>query len=222
MTNWHAPEPPIVNEDGSESHPAYGAIRAARITSTPGAVLFDSDIRHQHLVRLTVTRMDRQRDLNRDWLRPGMLPLIEVDMSEAQWASFVSSLNTSGVPCTLRATETQQNVPGLEFAPRLQVSLQETRKAADRAFATIREAMQELESLDGKAGVKARREAMRKLHYAIENAPKNAEFAGQSLAEHAENVVQKARADVEAMVASHADHLGIDSGDLLAIEAGAE
>lgn len=217
----HQPTPPTQDEHGDDVHPAFGAITAHRITSTPGSVLFDSEIQHNHFVRVTVSPMTRSRHLNRDWLHPRLTPLIEVDMSEAQWASFVSSMNTSAVPCTIRATESNRDVPGLGFAPRLALSAAETRSAAERAFEEIKQAMATLEGLDPKAGAKARREAMRNLHYAIENAPGKVAFAAKSLTEHTENVVQKARADVEAMVVNHAQQLGIDPAQaLLAIEVG--
>lgn len=44
------------------------------------------------------------------------------------------------------------------------------------------------------------REAMRRLLAAIDNAAPNVDFASKQLVEHTENVVQKARADIEAMV----------------------
>lgn len=39
-------------------------------------------------------------------------------------------------------------------------------------------------------------------------------YAAKSLSEHAENVVQRARADIEAMVVSKAEQLGIDPGEV--------
>jgi hypothetical protein len=214
---------PTTNDEGWETHPAFGSITAHRISTTPGAVLFDSEIRHTYFVRVTIAPMERKRDLNRDWLHTGSRPLMEVDMSEAQWASFVSSMNTSGVPCTIRTKENDHDVPGLEFDARLAISAKETREAAHRAFEGIKEAMDALEALPSNAGVKARRAAMSKLHYAIANAPANVEFASKSLTEHTENVVQKARADIEAMVVTHAQQLGVEPSQIVReITAGGE
>jgi len=219
MTRFHEPVPPTETEWGEE-HPAWGFISASRISVTPAQTLFDSEIAHRTVIRVEIGRMDRKRDLKRDWLHPRGT-LIEVDMSEAQWASFVSSMNTQGVPCTLRRTESDPNVPGLEFAPRLAISAKEAREAAHEAFSQIEEAFAALEALDSKAGVKAKREAMSRLRSAIANAPSNVEFAAKSLTEHTENVVQKARADIEAMVEVHARQIGIDPADvrLIALEA---
>lgn len=206
-----AVEPVATNDAGDETHPAFGSIRAARITSNPGSVLFDSEIRHPQFVRVTIGHMSRRRDLNRDWLHPERGAVAEVDMSESQWASFVSSVNTSAVPCTLRLTETCQDVPVLPFAPRLEQSAKETGAAARKAFADIEAAFAVLRDLDPKAGVKARREAMHSLGVRIANAPSNVEFASRSLTEHTENVVQKARADIEAMMDASALRLGIEA-----------
>ena len=218
----HKPTPPTLNEHGDETHPAFGAITAHRVTSNPGVVLFDSEITHRQFIRVTISGMKRQRDLNRDWLFEDSKPYIEVDMSEAQWASFVSSMNTTAVPCTVRRTESEWDVPGLEFAPRLALSAQETVTAAEKAFARIKEAVDALDvALSQKSTAKEKREALRQVRLAVEGAPHNVKFASDSLTEHVENVVQKARADVEGMVVAHAKQLGIDPGEVqfVALEA---
>lgn len=213
-TVWHPATPPTTDKYGSEVHPAFGMISASRMSVGGGAVLFDSDIKHGHTVRITVQRASRKRDLNHDWIHGGGPDLIEVEMSEAQWASFVSSMNTSGVPCTIRATETDHNVPGLEYAPRLATSMQEVKGAAAKTFGEIRAARDAYEqALADKAPAKERNEKLRTLHYAIENAGSNLTFAARTLVEHTENVVQKARADVEAMVAAEAHRLGLTAGE---------
>src|SRR6476646_10686413 len=105
---WHRPVPPVregasSHREYKESHPAWGLVSAHRVSSTPGAVLFDSDIQHQHYMQITLRRASRDRGLSRDWIHEEGPTLIESNMSEAQWAAFVSSTNTSGVPCTIRA-----------------------------------------------------------------------------------------------------------------------
>lgn len=205
------PLPPTADEDGRETHPAWAMIGAARVQSgSPGAALFDSDIRHQHTVIVRLSTASRRRTLNSDHLMAEK-EFIEVEMSEAQWASFVSSMNSGGVPCTVRRREDDYMVPGVIFESRIQESMKETRGAADQAFQAVREAFEAYDEKRNAAN-------LRTLKYAIANAPANVEFAGKSLNEHAENVVQKARADIEAMVTSRARQLGIEPGELGALE----
>jgi hypothetical protein len=212
---WHRPVPATVESEASgplregtrESHPAWGLVSASRVTSTPGAVLFDSDIRHQHYIRLTVKRATRDRDLKRDWIHDTGPELIEINMSEAQWAAMTSSMNTSGVPCTIRSTETQANVDGLLYEPRLRVSMDEVRGEAERIQKRLDAAVKAVAEKPTKANIRA-------LEHAMEGVRSNMEFAAKSLEEHAENVVQKARNDIESMVTQKAVQLGVDPQSL--------
>lgn len=207
------PQEPTLDKWGAEVHPAFGMITAHRVShSSPGAVLFDSDIKHQHTVVLTIMRASRKRDLNHDWIHPGEA-VSEVEMSEAQWASFVSAMNTTGVPCTLRRVADDWGIPDVPYDPRLAHSMRETTEAADRMYDNVREVLERVKEKPTKAN-------LRDLEIAIDNAKPNVEFAGRTLAKHAENVVQRARADIEAIVTHKAAQLGIDPAgmtDALAI-----
>lgn len=202
-------EQPTTNEYGAEVHPAWGMIGAFRVSSTPGSVLFDSDIRHSHTVRVRVATGSRKRDLHRDWLHPER-EFLEIEMSEAQWASFVSSMNIgSGVPCTIRRREDAVLVPDMPFESRMQETMDEVRVAADEAVAKVAEAF---------AVYSAHKTVtnLRSLEYAIKNMPANVEYAAKSLTEHTENVVQKARADIEATAVAAAKRLGIEPAEMVA------
>ena len=214
MARLHEPVEPVRREDGWEEHPAFGAISVHRINSHPGAVLFDSEIAHTRFIRVRVEGMERKRHLNSDRLHAVGPTVVEVDMSESQWAAFVSSVGTQGVPCTIRGTVVDRDLPGLPFDPRLAISAKEAREAAERAFAKIKAAADRLAEIGPTGPVKERRAAMRDLEIAIANAPANVEFATKSLTEHTENVVTKARADIEAMVANHAEARGIEPADV--------
>lgn len=205
---------PTVDEHGSDSHPAFGMISAAAISSTPGEVLFDSDILHGRTVRITVQRATRRREISHDYIHSHGADLVEVELSQAQWASFVSSMNTVGVPCTIRRTETDWKIPGLPYNPRLAVSMREVREAAENSMTEIAEALAEYEALvESKAGARLRADALHNLHHKIKNAAPNVDYTSRKLAEHTENVVQKARADVEAMVTQKAVQLGLTTAE---------
>lgn len=198
---------PVPNERGDETHPAWALIGASRVNqSPPGAVLFDSDIQHQHYVTVTLSTASRQRRLNHDWLHSERR-IVEIAMSEAQWASFVSSMNVGqGVPCTLLYRE-REMIPGMPYEPRLAESMDEVHNASDKAMEAIREAFTTYAEHRTKAN-------LRSLEYAIKNTPDNMAFAARSLSAHAENVVQRARADIEAMVLTKAEQLGLNPAEL--------
>lgn len=209
---------PYLDKHGAERHPSWVVIGASRGSwSPPGVALFDSDIRHQHAITVTVREAYRHREIKHDWIgAAGGKVLLEVVMSEAQWASFVSSMNSGdGVPATLRVKETDWNVPQAPYAPRLAITMAEAKDAAREAFADVLEALEAYEKLVAeKAPAKERKEAYRTLESRIRNAAPNVDYAGKKLAEHAENVVNRARADVEAFVLKKAQQLGLDPADV--------
>lgn len=199
---------PTRDERGMEEHPAWALIGASRVQST-GTALFDSDVKHQHYVVVTLRRAVRDRDLHRDriFTKSRQSVIAEVAMSEAQWASFVSSMNAGdGVPCTIQY-EGGELTPGVPFEPRLQESFAEVRDAATKAIGDVREAFE---------AYKAHKTVgnLRHLQAMIDNMPSNVEFAAKSLSEHAENVVQRAKFDVEAYVTDRARQLGLDPAEL--------
>lgn len=201
---------PTLDERGHEVHPAWVVVGAYRTSvSPPGAVLFDSDIRHQHVVTVQVSEAHRDRHLNRDWIGGGKR-IMEFTFSEAQWASFVSAMNSgSGVPATLgfRESADDPDVPGMPYDPRLAHSMDEVRDAARKAQSDVRRAMDLYKEKKTAAN-------LRHLEAMIDNLPANIRFAAESLSEHAENVVQRAKADIEAYVVAKAKQLGLDPSEL--------
>ena len=207
------PVDPTIDEHGDESHPAWGVVRVSR-PHAGGIPMFDSEILHSDFVTLEVGPATRQRDLNRDWIHGGSRKHIEIRMSMAQWGELVSSFgNGSGVPCTVERLQGAR-LPEVPHDPRLGLSMDEAVTAADRHFDRIREAMDAYSEKRSAANLRA-------LQSAIRNTEANVKFASESLAEHAEAVVAKARADVEAMVDSAARAVGIDP-TAVAIDAATE
>jgi hypothetical protein len=188
----------------TDEHPSFGKAIINRVSqSAPGASLFDSEIRHQHYVVLTITHADRTRDLNRDWIHSKDV-VTEVHMSEAQWASLVSAFgNGDGVSVTLAQTEHLGRIDPPPYEPRMAHTITETRGAAKRMFDAAWAALEDVEAKPTKAN-------LRKLRQIMENAAPNVAYAARTLAEHTEGVVTKARADVEAMVAAASQRHGLD------------
>lgn len=196
--------------EDEEAHPSWGMARFNRVSSHPGQRMFDSDIRHSHYIVLTISEGLRSRSLNSDFLRAGR-EKIEVRMSESQFGALVSSFGQGrGVPVTIQYIDQMRVEEAPEDESRLNLSVAETRSSADKALSEIVEAEKRLqEALDQKpTKIKEVRAAAQSLHFAIQNAPKNIEFAAKQLIEHTETTINKAKADIEAMVDDRARDLG--------------
>lgn len=167
----------------------------------PGEPLFQSDLQHREYVQLTISTASRHRDLKQDWVHAGRV-VAEISMSMAQFASMITSGGTEGVPVTISYADGKP-VPGLYPDPRLRHTAAEVARAADEAFAKIKTAEAAYEAaLSAKPPVPAaeRKARLSALRFAISNAAPNVNFAADRLTEHAEAVVERSRADVEAMV----------------------
>jgi hypothetical protein len=196
------PEPTEIriDERGDENHESWLLIRANHVTGPLGAWLFDSEIPHQRYIVVTITRCSRKRDLNHDWLHNGKV-LLEMSMSQAQWGAFVSSFGQgTGVPATLTYLLDEGHVPQAPAESRFDKSHAEVRESGAKAIDEIQQAYDRLKQEFETGGKRSQREALRSLGFAIQNGPANMEFAAESLTEHVEQVVAKARADVEGMV----------------------
>lgn len=195
------PEPTeiVLDKSGNETHESWLLVSAHRVTSSPGAHLFDSEIQHAHYISVQIARCSRQRELHKDWLFERQV-LLTFDLSEAQWGAFVSSFGTSGVPATLSRLAGAL-VPGVATDDsRLSKSHEEVRNKATEGMEKVKAAHKRVqEAFDQKLGIKETRWRLRDLDIAIQHMPSNMEFAAKSLAEATENVVQKARSDIEAM-----------------------
>jgi hypothetical protein len=205
-------EAPISEDvDGTQSHPAFGVAGVTRRQGTPRA-LFQSDLMHSSTIVLSVQTAIRRRDLNRDWVHPRE-ELIEIEMSETQWGSLVSSMgHGAGVPITIRRREADGYVPTLPYEPRTAESRREVDETVTKLFARAKESFELLEAAEARgAGVKERRELRRSLGLTLDSVGGNAKYAIDSMTEAAASLVSQAQADIEVHVSRAAAAYGIEA-----------
>jgi hypothetical protein len=209
-----------IDENGNEMHESWLLLTASRVSSSPGAWLFDSEIQHNHYMVVTISRCKRHRTLNRDYKHSTNI-LLEMNMSFSQWAEFVSSIGDGGgASATLTMLVGEGHVPQAPPDSRLAESHREVLDAGSKALRQVQAAYDELKAAFEMGGKRAQREALVSLGHTIGNAPRNMEFAAESLTEHVENVVAKARADIEAMVEAAAEGHELPADIRLQLDAG--
>lgn len=191
--------PIVIDDDGRETHPSFGKVTVSRVHSNPGAFLFDSSTQHSEYVVVTLHEADRIRDLHHDWIHPGK-DVVEIAMSLAQWGDFVSSFGQgSGTSVTI-TRKGYETIPGADHESRLAVTAKEVAGAAKESTEAIVKASQAVsEAFARKAGRAEMSRLLNDLKHVTENVPSNMKFAGDTLTKHAEEVVSRAKADIEAM-----------------------
>lgn len=177
-------------------HPAYAQLRASRVSSSHGILLYGSDLRHTNFIAVTIAASSLTRSLSRDW-HHAENDLIEVTLSESQWATFVSSLNLgSGIPATLTRYDGRL-IPGLPERDIVHEFKNEVRDAMTQATTELDAALAALETADTKTWRKA---VMERVAKARQHLSANLPFVADQFDHHAEAVVEAAKAEVAAHV----------------------
>jgi hypothetical protein len=195
-------EPTVTTENGGTAHervvfrhPAFGQISAGRINGSTN--LYGSDFKHQHFIRVRIQPSELHRSLSNDNYYSSLRPYIEVDMSEAQWATFVSSMNVGmGVPCTITERE-GATLPALPAPPdRRDQFAGEARHRMQRAARRI-EGLSAMIADSGLSKVKAKA-LLDELAAARADIGSNLQFVAGQFDEHMERTVESAKQEVNA------------------------
>lgn len=201
------PEEPTVTagdrEETIETHPAYGHIAAARVSGH--ARLYGSDFRHQHYMVITIRRSQLRRSLSRDWHHERE-ELIEVALSESQWATFVSSLNGGGSPCTLT------RVAGAQVSPIAGAVTDRGTQFTGELRERLSGALDALKDLRARvAAGKGGKESVRLVERAEQQIVANLEFVVDQFGAHVEKMTEKAKAEVLAFMDAEVSRAGIEA-----------
>lgn len=197
------------------THPAYGVISLSR-PSGGSQEMFGSDLKHNSRVTLTINRAVEHRSLNTSWIH-GKRELIEIDMTEHQWAKFVSSSGMSPTPCTLR------HVPEEGFklgtVPEI-LNQSNAKEKASREFkeringqidggAELLEKLSELVS-NGKANKTQLLELLSTANRSFGRLKTDAVFAVDCFEEDMERIVESGRTEIEAHLTNLAHNTGLE------------
>ena len=201
------------------THPAFAAIGASRVSSA-GDYLYGSDFEHRNYIRIRISRCTQYRDLSHDWHFPHIQPYIEVALSEAQWATFVSSFGQGdGIPCTLTFRDWPREGDNVPFghtpeiaeppADRLEQVNAEVQETLQDVDTGIQAALSKLAAL--KVPQKALKELTDLLEKARQNLTVNLPYVVRSFDKHAEDTVEKAKVEVNAYLTAAVQRAGLQA-----------
>lgn len=179
-------------------HPSFGQISARRIQGGGDNHFYGSEFSHQHWIEVVISSSETIRKVGRDF-HSANAELVRVAMTEAQWATFLSSMNVGdGVPCTLRrmAGKGYPEIERLEtkedFFKR---SMAET---VEDSVSKINELIDALNSDTVKLSKKTRSELVRLAEHARMEIRDNAPFVATQFGEHIETRVEEAKVSIAA------------------------
>lgn len=202
-------KPDGVVEHDPEKHPSYASIKLSK--SSGHTALFGSPFTHQHFISLSVSRATLARSYGNSGHFASAYELIEVNLSEAQWARFVSSVGDgNGVPCTLSrvAGRLVEPCPSQRTEERAH---EELKASIEKSFDQLTKAQAAAyDLLNDKAPTKGKREALLGLmNEAARQLTDTVPFLTRRYTEHMAKVREAAKIEVEAYAQRTLTRLGL-------------
>lgn len=179
-------------DENVTTHPAFAQIGASRVSGRTN--LYASDFEHNAFMTIRISVSELHRNLNRDW-HFGRDRIIEVALSEAQWATFVSSPNMGdGVPCTLQY-HNGKPIPGLP-SPESRTD-QFSSEMQERLEKTVGKVKQAINHIDEIGIPKGKAAALKgTFQTLLTELQSNLPFVAKQFEEHMEDTVEKAKQEV--------------------------
>lgn len=192
-----------------EHHPAYGVITLTR-GSCGGKNLFGSAFKHSSVLTLRVNRASLARSLSNDRTFDEGLPIIEIDMSEAQFAHFVTSAAVGeGTPCTITYVAGQQ-MPDVPEVREVEKFHDDAKRTMKRAALRIEEAINAVHASMQKPnlGKKDREEILGLLTSVQKAFTDSVPFTLKQFGERMEKIVADGKQEIEAYIQQVAHRAG--------------
>lgn len=213
-----------MTEQDDERHPSYGAIEITRI-SGGDPNMFMSDVPHEYRLALRIKEAKKRRSLSDDHHLTPVESIIEVEMSEHQFARLVGSIGIGGgVPCTIRRRggELVERPPREDKTEVFTDELEEIREELERGLDDLEEAAEQIlepEEGGGYLSAKDRRRLLKKVRSSKDSLDDKIPHLFRMLKESLEGAVHDAQAEIEAQANRLADYLKVKAEKALGEEA---
>ena len=198
----------MLEDEKSEDY--MGMISWHKNTGTP-KTLFGTEIQ-SNPITITIKRATECRELNRNWyLEHGKL--VEIEMSPIQWAEFLVSGNTSGVPCTLRwlikegyMSEPKAPEIAKQYDDEVKLAFDEFGNSLDKISNLVKSVLDSNKSMTKKQ----MEELLSIIDVSKHKVVADAEYVKESFKEDMEGMVTKAKAEFNAYVENRVHEIGIE------------
>lgn len=192
------------------TNPAYGFIRMSRVSGGSGR-LFMSPLRHENRISIIIGEAEHARSLNTDTHYAGR-QIIEVQMSEAQFAQFITnSMNHSGAPCTITRNNGQMVPPLDDVQLKSDRYYAEAQKMAEEAIQAVADARQKIGQIAAALPKKKQEEIMGRLNALEMTLSDRMPWIVKMHHEHMDKVANLAKIEIEAYMV-RAQSMAIESG----------
>jgi len=203
----------LPDDEFEREHESYGILHISRGTSTSVVRLFGSPLAtHYASIRLTISKGKWSHGLHYDRYFGMNKEHIEIEMSAAQFADAITSLNIgSGTPCTIRHIGGKR----MEDPPDHATESEHIRDNFESSLGTFKDKAHKyrkrIEELTSKLGAKAKEEIRVALDVMEQQLASNVPFVVKQFQEATTKVTSAAKAEVDAFVTGVIRAAGLQS-----------
>lgn len=202
--------PPTETQDGDRTrltHPAFGQMSIFKTSGSKN--LYGSDFAHQHYVSIELHTSELERNLAHDW-KYQKKRLFRINLSESQWATFVSSFSVGGgVPVTLEEV-LGERMPDIPLRDEARVYRREKDDKLQLAVNLIKDAIEAVKNELASVPMKKKQPVLDRLTALEREFSLNLPFVAKSFDEHMESRIEKAKIEVHAYINSAITQAGLE------------
>lgn len=202
------------DDEFEREHPSYGILHISRTSGGTSAIrLFGSPLAtHYGTIRLTISKGKWIHSLNHDRYFGMNKDFIEIEMSAAQFADAITSLNLgSGTPCTIRYVDGERIPDPPDHATEAEHIRDNFENTLDKYKAKAHTYRKRIEELTGKLSQKVRNEIRIALDVMEDQLGSNIPFVVKQFQEATTRISTSAKAEVEAFVTGVVRAAGLQS-----------
>lgn len=204
----------LPDDEFEREHPSYGILHISRTSGGTSAIrLFGSPLAtHYGTIRLTISKGKWSHGLHYDRYFGMNKEFIEIEMSAAQFADAITSLNIgSGTPCTIRYVDGKRVENPPEHATEAEHIRENFEGSLDKYKEKARTYRKKIEELTGKLSAKAKEEIRVALDVMEQQLGSNVPFVVKQFQEATTRITTAAKAEVEAFVTGVVRAAGLQS-----------
>ena len=204
----------LPDDEFERDHPSYGILHISRTSGGTSAIrLFGSPLAtHYGTIRLTISKGKWIHGLNHDRYFGMSKDFIEVEMSAAQFADAITSLNMgSGTPCTIRHVGGERIAEPPDHATEAEHIRDNFENTLGKFTTKANTYRKRIEALTGKLSQKARDEIRIALDVIEDQLASNVPFVVKQFQEATTRITTSAKAEVDAFVTGVVRAAGLQS-----------
>ena len=199
------------------THESYGLLQISRFQGGD-RTYFGSSIEHGHGISFELHEGELHRNLHSDWYHSGK-KILEIRMTETQFAEAITHLNSNPVPVTIHSIGTRQmeSPPMINRREQFEDEIDTRFKELEKKIATLSENTEKILSDKKNLSKEDRSTILRELSKIRQEIGVNMPFVRDCFREAMDGITLEAKAEAESFIRQRAKSLGINDADVLAI-----